>query len=81
MALKGTQISCKPSNQHTDNQEYEGESVNRSQMEVKQLQWLLTGFLCVSLGCTTIQLHDSLGSRCICACSEIGFISQNGNRV
>jgi hypothetical protein len=39
------------------------------------------GFLCVSLGSSTVQLHDSLGSRRACACSEVGFSSQNGNRV
>jgi hypothetical protein len=29
------------------------------------------GFLCVSLGSSTIQLHDSLGSRRACACAEM----------
>jgi hypothetical protein len=38
-------------------------------------------FLCVSLGSSTIQLHDSLGSRSACACSEAGFSSQNDDRV
>jgi hypothetical protein len=33
------------------------------------------GFLCVSLGSSTVQLHDSLGSTC--TCSEAGFSSQN----
>jgi hypothetical protein len=37
------------------------------------------GFLCVSLGSSTVQLHYSLGSRCACVCSEAGFSSQNGN--
>jgi hypothetical protein len=53
---------------------YEGESVNRSQMDV-------ISFLCVSPGSSTVQLHDSLASRCTCICSEAGFSSQNGNRV
>jgi hypothetical protein len=35
------------------------------------------GFQCVSLGSSTVQLHDSLGSRC--ACLEAGFSSQNGS--
>jgi hypothetical protein len=30
------------------------------------------GFLCVSLGSITVQLHDSLGKRHACACSEAG---------
>jgi hypothetical protein len=38
-------------------------------------------FICVSLGSSTIQLHDSLGSRCTCACSEAGFSGQNGDRA
>jgi hypothetical protein len=37
------------------------------------------GFLCVSLGSSTVQLHDSLGSRCACAYSEACFSSQNGD--
>jgi hypothetical protein len=41
---------------------YEGVSVNRSQMDV-------IGLLCVSLGSSTVQLHDSLGSRRTGACS------------
>jgi hypothetical protein len=36
------------------------------------------GFLCVSLGSSTIQIHDSLGSRRACACSEAGLNSENG---
>jgi hypothetical protein len=39
------------------------------------------GFLCVSLGSSTVQLHASLGSRRACACSEAGFNSQNGYRA
>jgi hypothetical protein len=39
------------------------------------------GFLCVSLGNSTVQLHDSLGSRRTCACSEAGFSSQIGDRA
>jgi hypothetical protein len=37
------------------------------------------GFLCVSLGSSTVQLHDSLGSRRARTCSETGFSSQNGD--
>jgi hypothetical protein len=36
-------------------------------------------FVCVSLGSSTVQLHDSLGSRRACACSEAGVSSQNGD--
>jgi hypothetical protein len=39
------------------------------------------GFLCVSPGSITVQLHDSLGSRRACACSAAGFSSTNGDRV
>jgi hypothetical protein len=53
---------------------YEGESENTSHMDV-------IGFLCVSLGSSTVQLRDSLGSRRSCANSEGGFCSQNGGRV
>jgi hypothetical protein len=35
----------------------------------------------VSLGSSTDQLHDSLGSRRACARSETGFGSQNGDRA
>jgi hypothetical protein len=34
--------------------------------------------LCVSLGSCAVQLHDSLGSRRACACSEVRFSSLNG---
>jgi hypothetical protein len=37
------------------------------------------GFLCVSLGSSTVQLHDSVRSACVC--SETGFCSQNGERA
>jgi hypothetical protein len=47
---------------------------NRSKMAV-------IGFICVSLGSSTVQLHDSLGSRCTYAPSEAGFSSQNGGRA
>jgi hypothetical protein len=30
----------------------------------------IIGFLCASLDSSTVQLHDSLGSRHACACSE-----------
>jgi hypothetical protein len=39
------------------------------------------GFLCVSLGSSTVQLHGSLGSRRVCPCSEVGFSSQIGYRA
>jgi hypothetical protein len=35
------------------------------------------GFLCVSLGSSTVKLHDSLGSGHPSARSEAGFSSQN----
>jgi hypothetical protein len=38
-------------------------------------------FLCVSLGSSIVQLHESLGSRRACARSEIGFSNQNGDRA
>jgi hypothetical protein len=38
------------------------------------------GCPCVSLGSSTVQLHESLGSRRACACSDAGFSSQNGDR-
>jgi hypothetical protein len=34
------------------------------------------GFLCISLGSSTGQLHDSPGIRRACACSEAGFSSE-----
>jgi hypothetical protein len=37
-------------------------------------------FICVSLGNSIVQLHDNLGSRRACACSEAGFSRQNGDR-
>jgi hypothetical protein len=58
---------------------YEGESVNRSQVQVKQRVMDVIVFLCVSLGSSTVQLHDSLGSRRPCACSEASFGSENGD--
>jgi hypothetical protein len=39
------------------------------------------GFIYVVLGSSTIQFHDSLGSRRACACSRVDFSSQNGDRV
>jgi hypothetical protein len=35
----------------------------------------VTDYLRVSLGSSTVQLHDSLGSRRACACSEASFDS------
>jgi hypothetical protein len=42
---------------------------------------LIIGFLYVSLGSSTVQLHDSLGSRLACAYSEAAFSSQNGDHA
>jgi hypothetical protein len=39
------------------------------------------GLLCVSPGNSTVKLHDNLGSRRTCGCSEAGFSNQNGNRA
>jgi hypothetical protein len=39
------------------------------------------GFLCVSLGSSTIQLHDSLSSRRAYACLEARLSGQNGDRA
>jgi hypothetical protein len=39
------------------------------------------GLLCASLDSSTVLLHYSLGSRSTCACSKVGFSSQNGNRT
>jgi hypothetical protein len=33
--------------------------------------------LCLSLGSSTVQLHDSLDGRRACACSKTGFSSEN----
>jgi hypothetical protein len=45
----------------------------------RQVKSDVIGFLCVSQGSSTNQLHDNLGSRRACACSEAGFSSQNGD--
>jgi hypothetical protein len=37
------------------------------------------GFPCVSLGSSTVHLHDSLDSRGSCVCSDAGFSSQNSD--
>jgi hypothetical protein len=37
-------------------------------------------FLCISLGSSTVQPHDSLGSRSACSSSEANFNSPNGDR-
>jgi hypothetical protein len=50
---------------------YKGESVNMSQMEVKQS--------CVSLGSSTVQLYDSLGKRRTYPCSVADFSSKYGD--
>jgi hypothetical protein len=38
-------------------------------------------FLCVTLGSSTVQLHESLGIRRVRACSEARFNSENGDSV
>jgi hypothetical protein len=38
-------------------------------------------FLCVWQDSSTGQLHNSLGSRRVCACSEAGFSGQSGYRA
>jgi hypothetical protein len=40
----------------------------------------LIGFLCFSLGSSTVQLHDSLGSRRACVYSKARFSSPNDDR-
>jgi hypothetical protein len=60
---------------------YEGVSVNRSKNGSKIAVMDLIGFLCVSLGSSTVQLHDSRGSRRARSCSKAGFSSQNGDRA
>jgi hypothetical protein len=47
-------------------------SANRSQMKV-------ISSLCISLGSSTVQLHDGLGSRRACTSSEASFSTQNGD--
>jgi hypothetical protein len=59
---------------------YEGESAKRTQMEATALMGII-GFLYVSLGSSTVQLHDNIGSRRLCAKSEAGFSSQIGDRA
>jgi hypothetical protein len=41
----------------------------------------VVGFICVSQGSSTVELHNSLGSRRAYACLEAGFSSQNGDRA
>jgi hypothetical protein len=61
---------------------YEGELVNRLVTNRGKTAVMdVIGFLFVSLGSSTVQLHDSLGSRRACACSDTGFSSQNGDRA
>jgi hypothetical protein len=38
-------------------------------------------FLYVLLRSNKVQLHDNLGNRRACACSEAGFSCQNGDRA
>jgi hypothetical protein len=63
---------------------YEGEAVNSIVTNGSKTAAVhVAGFLCVSLCSSTIQLHNSLRSRCacICTCSEAGFSSQNGDHA
>jgi hypothetical protein len=39
------------------------------------------GFPCVSLGSSTVHLHDSLGRRHACTCSEADLSSHNGDHA
>jgi hypothetical protein len=48
-------------------------------MEVKPVVMDAIGFLCVSLGNSTVQLDDIPGSRRESAYSEAGFSSHNGD--
>jgi hypothetical protein len=48
---------------------------NGNKTAVMKVIW----FLCVSLGSSTVQLHDSLGSRRASSCSEAGLSSQHGD--
>jgi hypothetical protein len=57
---------------------YEGKPVNRSQMEKTAVMEVI-GSVFVSLGSSTVQLYDSLGSRCTLICSDASFGSQNGD--
>jgi hypothetical protein len=68
------------------------EGNGRSLMEVREVSKEATNvsksvvldvidFLYVSLCSSTVQLHDNLGTRRACAYSEVGFSSQNGDRV
>jgi hypothetical protein len=41
----------------------------------------VTDFLCVLLCSSTVQIHESLGGRHACTCSDAGFIIQNGDRA
>jgi hypothetical protein len=41
----------------------------------------IIGFLCVSLGSSTVHLHGTVGSRHACTYSDAGFSSQNGDRA
>jgi hypothetical protein len=41
----------------------------------------ISGFLCIPLGRSTVQLHDGLGSRGACESSETGLSSKNGDRL
>jgi hypothetical protein len=50
---------------------------NGSKTDVKDV----IGFLCLSVGSSTVQLHDSLRSGRTYTCSEVGFSSQNGDRA
>jgi hypothetical protein len=52
--------------------------VSRGRVSKQDTNGSKTAVMDVSLGSSTVQLHDSLGSRHACSCSEAGFSSQNG---
>jgi hypothetical protein len=49
-------------------------------MEVKSCNGRNRFYMC-TLGSSTVQLHDSAGSRRACACSKGGISSRNGDRA
>jgi hypothetical protein len=57
------------------------EKVNRAKSGSKTAEMDVMDFLYVSLGSSTAQRHNRLGSRCTCTYSEACLSSQNGNRA
>jgi hypothetical protein len=61
---------------------YEVESVNTYITNGSETTVMdVIGFQCVSLDSSTVQLHESLGSRSACAFSEVVLSSKNGDRA